>query len=216
VPVSDPILSISRCEQKGWLCMRSIWFVVVLTLLIPDAAIAQEKGQVGLTMGYPPSVGIVWHVADRMALRPEVSFNRDTTDSILTETFDNQTQTIRFSSTATFVGSGVSGLFYLRKRDALSAFLSPRYAYSHRSTTPVFTTAVTFSGDTTTTHELSGSFGAQYAMGPRFSVFGEVGAAYSASTSASDLVTPSIPSRSELTSHGVGMRSGVGVVVYFH
>jgi hypothetical protein len=203
--------------------MRSIGFVVVLILtVVPEAALAQEKGQVGLTMGYPTSVGILWHVADRVALRPDLTFNQSEVTGTLTLTvgIGNQIQTTQtqFSTTSTSVTTGLSGLFYVRKRDALSVFLSPRYTYSHGSTTPSATPPATASGGTTTrTHGVSGSFGAQYAIGRRFSIFGEVGVAYSTSVGNSpDAVTPSTTSRSENAGHGVGMRSGVGVVLYFH
>jgi hypothetical protein len=198
--------------------MRSTWLVPVLTLMMAEPAFAQEKGQVGLTMGYPASVGIVWHAADRVALRPEFTFNRGTTDSLLTVSFGNQTQTTQFSNTTTLVGTGVSGLFRLWKRDALSAFVTPRYTYSHVSATPSATTAAASTETATASHGVSGSFGAQYAMGRRFSVFGDVGVAYSSSVSnPPDLVTGTLSTtgRSEFKSHGVGMRTGVGVVLYF-
>jgi hypothetical protein len=201
--------------------MRSIWFVVVLTLMVgPEAAVAQEKGQVGLTMGYPASVGVLWHASDRVALRPDFTFNQTEVTGTLTFTvgIGNQIQSTQtqFSTTSTSITTGLSGLFYVRKRDALSTFLSPRYTYSQGSTTPSATPATASGGTTTRTHGVSGSFGAQYAIGRRFSVFGEVGVAYSTSVGNSpEAVTPSTTSRSENTGHGVGMRSGVGIVLYF-
>lgn len=200
--------------------MRSIWFVV-LALIVPAAAVAQEKRQVGLTMGYPASVGIVWHLADRVALRPDFTFNQTEVTGTLTLSvgIGNQIQTTQtqFSTTSTSVTTGLSGLFYLRKRDALSLFLSPRYTYSHGSTTPSATLGTASGATTTRIQGVSGSFGAQYAIGRRFSIFGEVGVAYSTSVSNSpDAVAPSTTSRSENTGHGVGMRSGVGVVLYVH
>ena len=38
------------------------------------SADAQEKGKTGVTLGYPASIGLLWHVTDRIAIRPEFSF----------------------------------------------------------------------------------------------------------------------------------------------
>jgi hypothetical protein len=203
--------------------MRSVivWFVPVL-ILMATPALAQEKGQVGVTMGYPAAVGIVWHAADRVALRPELTFNQSTSDitGTVTITVGNQTQTsvTQLSTTSTVVATGVSGLIYVSKRDGLSTFVSPRYTYSHLSSTP--SGATTATSTTTTTHGVSGSFGAQYAMGRRFSVFGEVGLAYTSgasSLSQTESLGGVLPAttRSETKNHTVGMRAGVGVVLYF-
>jgi hypothetical protein len=54
-----------------------------------------------------------------------------------------------------------------------------------------------------------GSFGAQYALGRRFSVFGEVGLGYSRQS----LRSPLSQTRSE--AHAVTTRSGAGVILYF-
>ena len=57
--------------------MRSVvWLVPVLAVTIAKPAVGQEKGQVGLTVGYPASVGVVWHAVDRVAVRPEFTFTQ--------------------------------------------------------------------------------------------------------------------------------------------
>jgi hypothetical protein len=189
---------------------------------------AQEHGQVGLSMGYPASVGIVWHVADRVALRPEISFVQSSTVTTATSTltftgpFGPQTQTTQaqFTTDSTTVGTGVSGLFYLWKRDSLSAFVTPRYAYSRGTGTTVASgVAATPTEITTSNHFVSGSFGAQYALGRRFSVFGEIGLGYidtRVDNASAASVSPNGSSTiSETSSHGVSTRSGAGVVFYF-
>ena len=55
----------------------------------------------------------------------------------------------------------------------------------------------------------AGSFGAQYAMGSKFSVFGEVGLGYSRS------ISPTSSIYSKTTSTTWSTRTGVGVIVYF-
>ena len=120
--------------------MRSVvWLVPVLAVTIAKPAVGQEKGQVGLTVGYPASVGVVWHAVDRVAVRPEFTFTQSTTEvtGILTFSIGNQTQIAETLSTVTgtAVGTGVSALLYLTKRDSLVLYVSPRYAYSHLWTT---------------------------------------------------------------------------------
>jgi hypothetical protein len=68
------------------------------------------------------------------------------------------------------------------------------------------------------THFISGSFGAQYALGRRFSVFGEIGLGYtrtSVDNEPTSSVSPGASTGSAATSHGIAARSGAGVVFYF-
>ena len=55
--------------------------VIVLSLLSAAVSEAQEKGQSGLTMGYPGSIGFLWHPTDRVGIRPEIAFGLSSTDS---------------------------------------------------------------------------------------------------------------------------------------
>ena len=48
---------------------------------LPPQGAAQDAGKVGLTMGYPSSVGVIWNVAGRVALRPEITLSRMSGDS---------------------------------------------------------------------------------------------------------------------------------------
>ena len=92
-------------------------------------------------MGYPASVGVVWHVADRVAVRPEISLSQTSTTltstTTLTVPFGGPIQTIVTQSTsdATTVGAGVSGLFFLWKREGLGTYLTPRYSYGRLTST---------------------------------------------------------------------------------
>ncbi len=54
----------------------------VLMLLVCGVgrAYAQDDPRVGLTMGYPTSVGVLWHVTDRIAIRPGDRLLQDTSD----------------------------------------------------------------------------------------------------------------------------------------
>lgn len=207
---------------------RSIASCVGLALLMSAPAVAQEHGQVGLSMGYPASVGILWHVSDRVAIRPEISLvqSSTTTTVVTTVTFTTpagtQTQTTQgeFTTDSTNVGTGVSGLFYLWKRESLSAFVTSRYAYTRGTgATSGSGVAGTPTEITTSNHVVSGSFGAQYALGRRFSVFGEIGLGYTdtrVDNASAISVSPNGSSTISATStHGVSTRSGAGVVFYF-
>jgi hypothetical protein len=174
------------------------------------AAFAQEGGQVGVTMGYPQSIGLVIHMTDRMAVRPEFNFRHSSND-------DDS-----FLNSSTTLGVGIAGLFYLTKLDALRTYGSGRYTYAQTSSTlnPRILAAATFPVGrvpdleaTTSTWGVSGSFGAQYALHRRFSIFGEVGVSYSsAELSASTLLalfTPNV----EVTT--IGTTTAAGVIFYF-
>jgi hypothetical protein len=209
----------------------AVWFLG-LPLLLAAPASAQERGQIGVSMGYPASVGVVWRVADRFAVRPEISLvqgssaTTSTTTLTISSPFGSQTQTqttqTQITTDSTTVGAGVSGLFYLWKRDALSAFVSPRYAYTRGSNTTTGSGAVASVNETTSRSQFfSGSFGAEYALGRRFSVFGEIGLGYTRGTLTSPPVSGSqapgvsASTGSESTNHNISTRSGVGVVFYF-
>jgi hypothetical protein len=190
--------------------------IALLTMMLALGAVttsAQDQQQrVGLTMGYPASVGIIWHVTDKVAVRPDLSFLH--TSNELAAPISAFAATT--SSDVTTVSIGVSGLFYVGKWDALRAYLSPRFAYSRLSGSNSVTSSIGV-GDvlpaidvssTVSNYLVSGSFGAQYSLGRRFGVFGEVGYGY---TRASDDTRALSTTRSTTT----GTRTGVGVIFYF-
>ena len=167
-----------------------------LLFLVPTPAAAQEAGKVGVTMGFPESVGVVWHVTENLALRPEVSFRWSSAEVLGSE------------GDTTVLTTGLSALFYIGRWDSLATYVSPRYSFSRTSSTQTGL----FGGEQTTTsrtHLFSGSFGAQYWLGDRFSAFGELGFGYTRG-----LAGPSDEDdRSRIDAFGT--RSAVGVVFYF-
>ena len=46
--------------------------IIAILLFIATSAQAQQKGQTGLVMAYPTSVGFIWNVTDRVAIRPDI------------------------------------------------------------------------------------------------------------------------------------------------
>jgi len=129
--------------------------LLLAALLLAPSARAQETGQAGLELG-TNAIGVIWHLNDRIAIRPEGTFSFSTGE--ITE--------------ATGWGLGVSVLFYLNHVDKLSTYFVPRFLYQRTTTS----SSVSALGDlTSNAYDVSGSFGAQYALHRRFSVFGEVG-----------------------------------------
>ena len=178
-------------------------------LAVPTAALAQDKGDTGLTMGYPTTVGFVYHLSDRFAIRPEISVAASSGSS---ESPVSTTEGETFS-----IGVGVSGIFYLKQWDKLRTYLSPRYTYSHGESTTTSSFAFPFDENdetdentqTSNAHTFMGTFGAQYAIHERFSVFGEVGASFARQRSESDL--------NDLRSRSTqfATRTAIGVILYF-
>lgn len=183
---------------------RSLGLCLTLVLSLSALAAAQDTRTVGVTIAYPAAVGILWHASDTVAIRPDVSFSGSSSDATI--------GTTSFSSSAWNVGVGVSALFYLRKYDHLRTYFSPRYTYSRTSSTstPANPTQGTLpdTTQTSTANGFAGSFGAQYGLSDRFSLFGELGFGFAHSTAKSDTGTQG-------SGNAWGLRSGVGVVLYF-
>jgi hypothetical protein len=199
--------------------MRVRTLVLMAMIAIPGlttAASAQDTPRVGVVMGYPAAIGVVWQVTDGIALRPEVTLTKNSGESLLTSvsTFNGTTTTSSslITSDNWQAGFGLSALFYTSKHDALRTYVSPRWAYT-RQTSSNNTGGLTMES-TGNGNLVAGSFGAQYAIGARFSVFGEVGLAYSRTVN-NPVPAPTNTALSNTTSRTFGARSGAGVVLYF-
>src|SRR3954462_6940189 len=139
--------------------MRGLMTAAML-LVASGTAAAQDPGSVGVTGGYPSTIGIIWHASDKIAIRPEVSLSGGSSESSA-GSFD--TYGSRWS-----VGTGASVLFYLHTYDRLRTYISPSFSYAHissTSTTSGLSTlpGITTASVTTTGHSVGGdgSFGAQ-------------------------------------------------------
>ena len=178
----------------------SSFLMFAALMLLPPAATAQETGQVGIFMGYP-SLGLIWQATERIAVRPEIGFTAGSGESDLSETTSNS------------VTFGASVLFYVAKRENAALYFAPRYAYS-RSSSELESTSP-FGGDTALelrshSSQLSGSVGAQYWLGKRFSLFGEAGIQYMSGSSENDSAFSGLSSGTD--SHVFGTRSSVAVI----
>ena len=122
---------------------------VGMVVLSGGSAYAQEKGQVGLTMGFPTNVGVLWQVTDRVAIRPAFSFSHNWSESTTESgtqptipipsppgfvTFDPATRTTSSSNIWT-TGVDLSVLLYLGKWDNVRTYVAPAYGYRRSSVT---------------------------------------------------------------------------------
>lgn len=194
--------------------------VLVLSVLGAFAAVpanvqAQEKGSFGLAMGYPTSIGAVWHLSNSIALRPDVQFSfgsSETTSDVVGEEISSETDTSN-------VEFGISLLFYQQEKDRLRTYFTPRFAYARNSISASREFPFDLDLDldalgldnllesTISTYSYSGAFGGQYALNDRFSLFGEIGVEFVTSSSGDS-------SLSDRDSWNVGLRSAVGVILY--
>ena len=195
--------------------------VCAAILVVGSTARAQERGQLGLTMGYPAAIGVLWHASDRLGIRAEATFQTSST-----ELESGPLRSDRDVESTSF-GVGFAGLFYLGRSDNVSTYFSPRLAYT-RSTSetegpevflvpqlfpvPVDLSPISLELRTESSgYSVGGSFGAQYSPNRRFSVFGELGLNYTTLNSES---ASFIPSETEGSSFGV--RSAVGIILYLN
>ena len=179
----------------------TIFAIFLCSLLCVRTASAQDTRSFGVTMGYPASIGVLWHMNEAVAVRPEFAF-----DFFSSETENNSPLGGDSSQDGHSVSVGLSALFYFARWDMTRAYVVPRYAYSRTSSSleGPFTVLRDSTGNG---HDVSVSFGAQHTLGDRFAIYGELGFAYERLSS--DITT------TELRTNRVGTRSGVGVVVYF-
>jgi opacity protein-like surface antigen len=183
--------------------MRSFALAIVtglFVLLLPAFAVAQEQGDVGLTIGHPGSVGLLWHVSDRVAVRPEFQFSYISTES--EGVFESSSHGWNFTP-------GISALFYLQRFDNLRTYFSPRFTFS-RSTSS-FEADASDDAATSTNRSYSGtaSFGTQYSFSERFMLFAEIGLGATRTSGSSAL------SSARTTGYQWTTRTGVGVAFYF-
>lgn len=189
-----------------------------IAFLLLAATPARAQDGVGLVAGVPASIGVLWHATSSVAFRPEFAVSRtssEVTTSVVTLLPGGGVQTVSSTSRTWTAGVGASALWYVRTIDRVRVYVSPRLIYSWGSnrTEPAVPASAGPSVVTTDSRGFtgSGSIGAQYTPHDRFGVFGEVGISYLRQTSDTGGIVG--PSESTLTS--VGVRSGVGIVLYF-
>jgi len=175
----------------------AIMTMTLLTLLAPAAARGQEERNFGVTMGFPASIGVFWKVSDAIAVRPEFRFS-------LTSDDDDQDSSV--------YGTGVTGLFYLKSADALRMYVGPRFTYERQNEEDqgFFTLE-----STANVYSLSGLFGAQYLLGDRFLIYGEVGVRFGYVSGRDTVTSPAFSVSDDSFGHAWGSTGGVGIVLLF-
>jgi hypothetical protein len=181
---------------------------IILLAVGAGTAGAQERGRVGLVLGYPASIGAIYAVSPRVAVRPEASLSWTAGESTSPGT------TVASTSRSWSVGVGVSALVYLGGWDGLRTYLSPRFSFTRNRSASEPVPGLSRSENRSTTYAAAGSWGAQYSLGRRFSVFGEVGLSYARQTSS---YTSSLPNvlGTDSTANTVSTRSAIGAIVSF-
>jgi len=206
---------------------------MVIALVISGLALAartadaQERGQVGLSMGYPEAVQLLWHATDAIAVRPGVSWRHSFSDPVgfsfgISDGFGNTISTTSSSQT-TIIGVGVDILLSVRAWENVRAYVAPGYEYgstrvrSMRTTVSTGARAAPTENETRETsghdHVVTGAFGVRYTPHRRFGVFGESGIEYSKSRT----TFPGFEGVTDATTkyQAWSTVTRVGVIVYF-
>ena len=165
-----------------------------MLISLPPVASAQDAPTAGLAVTSSSSVGLIWHLSDRVALRPELGF------SSMKLTLD----AVAARQTQQNLSPGISLLFYTRPRgDDFRPYFTPRYVYGRNHGKSTSTAGPGEVESTLVTHTASFSGGAEYVPHEHFGVFGEVGMSYSRSEP------------NNTVSQSWAVRSVVGAILYF-
>jgi len=194
------------------LVMRVVLFVAAVVALVLEstpafAQQAQAGRTVAITATAPSAIGVLWHVTDSIAVRPELGLSRVSTESKNTPSGTGAPPATITTSSSWTISSGGSVLFYMAKRDNLRPYLSPRLTFGRASNSSSTSTTST----PITSYTLGGSVGAQYDVSNRFSVFGEVGLNYGWQNTNTTSGTTTFTNSTKV--FGTGSR--IGVAIYF-
>jgi hypothetical protein len=187
---------------------------VMMLLAMAAPATAQEGGDVGLTMGYPAAVGVIWHITDAIAVRPDLSVTTSTTESTSTTSGFGGGATLVSTTTSTSwtTSVGLSALFYVKTLDRVRLYVAPRAAYLHTTIDLDDDQPLAGAFDNSSTGFLAaGAFGAQFNADEHFAIFGELGGQYTSQSSTSAFSI----TRNRSEGRTAGLRSAVGVTLYF-
>lgn len=179
--------------------------------LLSGSAYAQEAGDTGLVMGFPASVGMVWHATDRLAIRPAIDFGGSSTETSGGAEIESESWTL---------GLSVGALFYLSEDNGVRTYVTPEFTFRRTNSNTDYSGMVIPVGvslpdfdRSQNSYGASGSFGAQYSMNTRFSVFGEVGLSFDWASISND--DDEFVVLGEVDSSRWGTRGAVGIVLYF-
>jgi len=199
--------------------------VLAVTVVGSASVEAQEQGQVWITISHPTTVGVIWHITDRIAARTTVGWARSVSEneyqSSIPAYYDdlvalgliapNLPGPYRTETTGTSTDVNLSALFYLSRTEGLSTYVTPRYSYQRTTSKVEVDRAFPLLLDEQTRampmHAVAGSLGLQYAPVRRFSVFAEVGLEHTRRNYA-------LESGSETTGRTLGIDVALGATLY--
>jgi hypothetical protein len=205
--------------------MRIYFAVILVTVLAPVApAAAQANRSFGVTLGYPAQFGFVWHISDRIAIRPDIGFSvassetQSDSEGVLP---GSPGTTITSAASTDSVSARITALVRVARWDQIGLYVAPSYSYSSGSgttTTTITTPLPVFPGlpprppvtNTTTidtrSHAGGGAIGVQVGVHERFAIFAETGLRYTKTTT---------EGFARNTSSGVSSAGSLGAVLYF-
>jgi hypothetical protein len=136
---------------------------------------AQDSGRIGLVANTAESVGAIWHLSEKVAVRAGIDFSHVSTEPDFPDDFLGLGIERSYNS----VGLNLSALLFLGQWDDLEAYVSPGYGQVWNSSGNEYIER--------SQHQVEGLFGLQYALGSRFRVFGEAGVRYVRSRTEQDI-----------------------------
>jgi hypothetical protein len=184
---------------------RGFGLLGLLVLMWTAPAAAQDAGRTGLVVLTPGTVGMVWHVSDHVAVRPEVSFLFSAVD------VDDSSANESTSGTA---GLGVSVPLAIRRWGDATAYVAPRFSYV-RATSDSGGPPDLRLESVATSYGVGGSVGLQYLLGERFAIFAETGLSYARSSSGTESDSPAVTLLRKTHSWSLGTRAAIGAGFYF-
>jgi opacity protein-like surface antigen len=185
--------------------MKQLLIVLVLALMNPGTSSAQKQGQFGfnLSVNSGPSIGVIYHVSDRFAFRPFVSYSKTTVERTYTYFDGFREISMQLEQKNKTYGGGLSGLLYFPSSNEFTIYLGAGISY-FKSVQDVFDFSPSPEQLKSDNISLSGSLGLQYAVSKNFSVYGEIGFDYITGDIADDV------SINGLSTHN----SGIGIILY--
>jgi hypothetical protein len=184
--------------------MKKITVLFLFSIVISTNLFAQRAGQVGLNfiVGEVTSLGATLNLTDNFALRPLISYQRNTNENQSFPTvisplpIQPQSFTDRSENNETTLGAGLSALYYFKGIEGIFPYLGITGRYNRVNRTSNYTSTSSFteisggvSTVTTRTSQSSqtgngngytaqGILGLQYTFNKRIGVYGEIGGSY--------------------------------------
>jgi opacity protein-like surface antigen len=199
------------CGADGPVTRRAgmLWALVLAVVVAAADARAQssdppqaaESRQVGLSVGYPATglssaaFGLIWQTSDQLAFRPELSVSARFTGEAVGVV----------SGDAWSLGTTLTVLCYVARREGVAAYVGPRFSYSWSSSSADGT------GNTSAGYGLGVNAGLQYRLTRRINLYGEAGLGYMYTTST---YTSETFGQSN-TTHSINTRSSIGLNLFF-